>query len=188
MAIDSASNAPNMVVVHSFETEPEGEALESLLRENGIPVRIIRRSHDSVFDGLVLSAEARDRILVPEKDLDRARSLIEEYLQSIPKGTGDDAETLQWKSDLAAKRLRTNFVATWILCPGLVAFGLWVILEGSGAQEGKPLACIIIALAIVFFRSMRAQRRLDRKNRLQIQEGNRLRPAILTPSPPPLAV
>jgi len=160
MAIDSASNAPYMVVVHTFKTEAEGEALEALLRESGIHVGIIRQSHDSAFDGLMLSEGATDRILVPEKDLDKAKGLIEEYLQSIP--AADDAETVQWKRELASKRLRMNRAGTWILPLCMVAFGLWAITKGTEAW-GQLVGLIVIVLAIVVFRSMRERYRQDQK-------------------------
>ena len=160
MAIDSTSNAPHMVAVHAFRSEPEGEALEALLRENGINVRIIRQSHDSAFDGLMLNQEGGDAIFVPEEDLDKSRLLIEEYLQSIP--TGDDAETLQWKRDLASKRLRVNVGVTWIFSPCLVALGLWLIIRGNGLSA-ELYGWTAVALAIIFFWSMRARRRADQK-------------------------
>jgi len=162
MAIDSPSNTPNMVVVHTFKTESEAGALETLLRENGIQVRVIRRSHDSAFDGLMLSQWTTDGILVPEKDLDRARGLIDEYLQSIPSQAGDDDEDSQWRRDLASKRLRANRAGKWIIALCLTALGLWAIINWSGVGA-KLFGSIVIVLAIVFFWGMREQCRQDQK-------------------------
>jgi hypothetical protein len=149
-----------MVVVHTFKTEAEGEALEALLRGSGIHVGIIRQSDDSAFDGLMLSEGATDRILVPEEDLGRAKGLIEEYLQSIP--TADDAETMHWKRELASKRLRMNRAGTWILPVCMVAFGLWAIIKGTEAW-GQLVGLVVIVLAIVVFRGMRERCRQDQK-------------------------
>ena len=157
-----------MVVVHTFTTEPEGEALDALLRENGIQV-MIRSGHDSVYDGLPLSHSGGNRILVQEQDFERSRLLIQEYLQTIPRQATDDTETLQLKYKLAIKRLRSSLVALWLVCPCLAALGLWLVFRGNGVG-GKLLGWILIALAIIFFWSMRAQRSLDQKT---ISEFNR---------------
>jgi len=162
MAIDSASNTPNMVVVHTFKTESEAGALETLLRENGIQVSVIRRSHDSAFDGLMLSPLTTDAILVPEKDLGRAKGLIDEYLQSIPSQTGDDDEDSQWKRDLISKRLRVNRVGTWIMPLCLTTLGLWAIIKWSGVGA-KLFGSIMILLAMVCFCGLRERCRQDQR-------------------------
>lgn len=161
MAIDSTSDGSRMVVVHTFGREAEGEALEALLRENGIQV-MIRRSEDSVFDGLLLNQESGNTILVLEEDVGKSKLLIEDYLQSIPRESVDDTETLQWKSDLATKQIRINLVVMWLFCPCLAAFGLWALMRANGAGGGL-VGFIIIALAIALFLGARTQRGLDQK-------------------------
>ena len=158
MVTDSASNAPHMVAAHKFKSELEAEALEALLRENGIPARVMRRSHDSAFDGLMLNQESGDAIFVPEKDLEKATLLIEEYLQSVPKESGDD----EWKRELATKRLRGNLAATWVFSLGSAGVGLAVMIEASGVPA-KLSGLVFIALAIVFFWGFREQRRRDQE-------------------------
>jgi Flp pilus assembly protein TadB len=106
----------------------------------------------------MLNRESGDAIFVPEKDLEKATLLIEEYLQSVPKESGDD----EWKRELATKRLRGNLAATWVFSLGSAGVGLGVMIEASGVPA-KLSGLVFIVLAIVFFWSFREQRRRDQE-------------------------
>ena len=70
--------------VYEVESELEGQIIEDLLQEAGIPA-MVSPIHDTAFDGIETSAKGWGRVIVLVEDREAAEALIQEYLASLQK-------------------------------------------------------------------------------------------------------
>jgi hypothetical protein len=145
-----------MIVVHRFVDELEAQILVDTLQNQGIEATI-RSRRDAVWDGLPLNMAAAGEILVADEHVGKARAIVAEYLESLPKSGDSDPETLRWKAEIARKTLRYDQITLWIAMPATVAFCVWLMV--GGRVERVVCGVIILALACLVFWLDRLNRR-----------------------------
>jgi ABC-type Fe3+-hydroxamate transport system substrate-binding protein len=69
-------------VVHTVDSDLEGQIIEDLLQEAGVPA-MISPNRDAAFDGYAESQKGWGSVIVLAEDRDEAEKIIEEYLASL---------------------------------------------------------------------------------------------------------